>query len=58
MPNYCDVPYGDLVLYVTKVLCAWTEVWSGSYRSRASIIAPGGCDVAEFCDFCRFLRGW
>ena len=42
MPNYCDEPYGDLVLYVNKVLSAWTEVWSGRYRSRARFWLPGG----------------
>ena len=25
-----------------KVLSAWTEVWSGSFRARASIMAPEG----------------
>ena len=24
------------------VLSAWIEVWSGSYRSRSSIMGPGG----------------
>ena len=24
------------------VLTAWTEVWTGSYRSRSSIMGPGG----------------
>jgi len=32
MPNYCDGPYIHRGLYVYKVLSAWTEVWSGSYR--------------------------
>ena len=26
MPNYCDEPYSDLVLYVDKVHSAWTKV--------------------------------
>ena len=25
-PKYCDEPYGDLGMYVNKVLSAWTEV--------------------------------
>ena len=27
MPKYCDEPYGELVIDITKVLSAWTEVW-------------------------------
>ena len=42
MPNYCDEPYGDLGICENKILSAWTEVWSGSYRARPSIVAPGG----------------
>ena len=41
MPNYCDGPYIHLGLYVGKVLSAWTEDWSGSYRSRARYWLPG-----------------
>ena len=48
MPNYCDEPYGDLAICVSKVRSAWTEVWSGSYRSRSSIMAPGGRDLGRF----------
>ena len=25
-PKYCDEPFGDLGMYVNKVLSAWTEV--------------------------------
>ena len=31
MHYYCDGPYGDLGIYVNKVLSAWTEVWSGTW---------------------------
>ena len=27
---------------VNKVLSAWTEVWNGTSRARASIVAPEG----------------
>ena len=48
--NYCDEPFSDLVLYdVDKVLSAWTEVWSGRYRSRARFWLPGV--VAIWADF-------
>ena len=50
MPNYCDEPYSDLVLYANKVLSAWTEVWSGSYRSRARYWLPG-VDLDRFRAF-------
>ena len=36
MPNYCDEPYGDLVMYITKVLSAWTEVWGTACCSKAA----------------------
>ena len=46
---YCrDEAYGDLAVYVNKVLSAWTEVWSGCYRARSSIMAPGGRDLGDF----------
>ena len=41
MPNYCDGPFSNLLPYVSKVLSAWTEVQTGTHRSRASIMAPG-----------------
>ena len=48
MHNYQNGPYGDLGTYVNKVLSTWTEVWSGSYRARASIMSPGGRDLGDF----------
>ena len=58
MPNYCDGPYIHLGVHVNEVPSAWTEVWSGSYRSRARFWLPG---VAIWADF-RVLgdsgRGW
>ena len=42
MLNYCNGPLSDLVGHVNKVLSAWAEVWSGSYRSRAKVLPPGG----------------
>ena len=41
IPNYCDGPYIHLGVYVNEVPSAWTEVWSGSYRSRARFWFPG-----------------
>ena len=41
MPICCDGPYIHLGLYVGKVLSAWTEDWSGSYRSRVRYWLPG-----------------
>ena len=32
MQNYGNGPYIRLLRYVNKVLSAWAEVWSGSYR--------------------------
>lgn len=53
MPKYCDEPYSDLGTYVNKGCSAWTEVCSGSYRTRASIIAPGVSiwEIFEFLDW-------
>ena len=42
MPNYCDGPFIHLLLCAKQLLSAWTEVWIGSYRSRAKVLAPGG----------------
>ena len=44
MPNYCDGPYLDLDIYTKKVSSPWTEVWSDTCLSTASIIpqTPGG----------------
>ena len=50
MPNYCDGPYIYLGLYVNKVLSAWTEVWPGSYRSKARFWLPGVV-LGRFRDF-------
>ena len=57
MPIYCDGPYIYLGRYITKVLSAWTEVWSGSYRSRARYWLPG-VDLHRFRDFLDYKRGW
>ena len=48
MPNHQYGPYSDLGTYVNKVLSAWTEVWTGAWPSRASIMAPGGRDLDDF----------
>ena len=48
MPNYCDGPFSDLGKCVNKVRSAWTEVWTGNWPSRASIISPGGRDLDDF----------
>ena len=41
-------PYRHLWVYTEKGSSAWTEVWSGTWPSRASIMAPGGRDLADF----------
>ena len=46
--NYCNGPYIRLLPCANKVLSLWTEVWSGTCRSRASIMAPGGRDLDDF----------
>ena len=56
MLNYCDEPLSDLGGHVNKVLSAWTEVWSGSYRSRAKVLAPGGRS-GQILQFLRFWAG-
>ena len=48
MPNYRDGPYRGLGIYVNKVLSAWTEVWTGAWPSRSSIMVPGGRDLDDF----------
>jgi len=54
-PNYCNESYCDLGMYVHKVPSAWTEVWSGTWPSRASIMAPGGRDLGRIFSF---LADW
>ena len=54
MPNHQDEPYRDLGLCVNKVLSAWTEVWSGSCRTRTSIMATEGRSGQIFT----FLSFW
>ena len=41
MHNHCDGPYIALLLYASKDSSAWTEVWTGTCRSTASIGFPG-----------------
>ncbi len=48
MPNYCDGPYIPLPLCASKVLSAWTEVWTGTWPSRAKVLAPEGRDLGDF----------
>ena len=54
MANYWDGPYRDLGICVSKVSRAWTEVWSGTNRARASVMAPGG----RSGQFLSFWAGW
>ena len=42
MPNYCDGSDIRLILYANKDASAWTEVWTGTWPSRASITVPVG----------------
>ena len=48
MPNYCDEPHSNLGTYTKKGVSAWTEVWSGSYCSKARFWLPR---VAIWADF-------
>jgi hypothetical protein len=40
--------YRHLWVYIKKDSSAWTEVWSISWPSRASITAPGGRGLGDF----------
>ena len=42
--------YRHLCTYPRKVVSAWTEDWSIPRPSTASITAPGGRDLGDFCD--------
>ena len=57
MPNYCDGPYIPLLLCANKVLSAWTEVWSGTCRSRKRFWFPGVV-LDRFSRFLRFWENW
>ena len=48
MSNYCDEAHSDNGIYIKKAVSAWTEVWSNTWPSRASIMAPGVRDLGEF----------
>ena len=48
MPNYCDGPHIHLLPCTRKVFSAWTEVWFGTWPSRASMMAPGCRDLDDF----------
>ena len=48
MHNYQDGLYGDLDVCINKVLSAWTEVWTGDWSSRASIMDPEGRELDDF----------
>ena len=58
MPNYCDEPYGDLGMYVTKVVSAWTKAWTDAWPSRAAIMGPAGVVLGRFCNLRVSGRGW
>ena len=45
MLNYCYGPYVPLPCCENKIRSAWTKVWTGPCRSRASIMTPGGRDL-------------
>ena len=50
MANYWYEPYIRLLPCANKVLSAWTEVWSGSYRSSKRFWFPEVV-LGRFCDF-------
>ena len=51
MPNYWYGLLSDLLLYTIEDYSAWTEVWSGSYRARASITVSRAAILAYFYHF-------
>ena len=57
MSNYCDGLYDDLSIYVKKNSSAWTEVWTGSYCARASIMAPERVVLGRFFEIFGILGG-
>ena len=54
MANHCNGPYIRLLPCVNKVISAWTEVWSGSYRSSKRFWFP----EVVLGRFSRLLRFW
>ena len=44
----CLKSFHFLCTYPGKVFSAWAEVWSMSWPSTASIMAPGGRDLGNF----------
>ena len=41
-------PYSDVGISVKTESSAWGKVWSGTWTSRASIMAPGGHDLGSY----------
>ena len=54
MLNYCNGPYIRLLPCPNKVLSAWAEVWSGSYRPSRRFCFP----EVVLGRFSRFLGFW
>ena len=44
----CLKSFHFLCTYPGKVFSAWTEVWTGTWPSSASIMASGGRDLGDF----------
>ena len=57
MPNYCNEAYSDVCIEIKKESSAWGKVWSGTWTSGASIMAPGGRDLGRFLTFSNFWAG-
>ena len=55
MPNYCNGPYIHLLLYVNKVLSAWTEVWDLICRSSKRFWLPGVVLGRFIFEFLRYV---
>ena len=51
LPNSCNEPYSDLGTYTKKGISAWTEVTSGAWPSRTSIMTPEGRDLGKNVTF-------
>ena len=57
MPNYRNEPYHYLGTSARKVPSAWTEVWSGTWPSMASMMTPKGRDLDAIWTIFVFLGG-
>ena len=55
--NYCNGPYIHLLPYTNKVFSAWTEVWTGTCRSRERFWFPEVRDLGRLFEIFEILGG-